>query len=166
MVLPAKDAACEVMVCLKLAASSSNFRLRTLRPDYRNHLGIRPAPRFCACMRQLLRCIVPMKMRNLRITFFISVSVAVILEKREVSIRTGIDADFRNLLRLRGAFNVGTERNNGTSTNKERQRVNGRVHCNGLAALHTLVCPIVIPVCSGRQIDLAAGGPLLGYRGH
>src|SRR5215471_4131523 len=101
-----------------------------------------PTPRLCTLMRQLMHCIVPMQASDLRIAFFVRISVAIILKECEIGIGTGIDMNLRNLLRLACVLDVRTSGNDRTRADKERNGIDGRVDGDRLATVYPLIRPV------------------------
>src|SRR5215472_9811515 len=101
-----------------------------------------------------MRGFVPMQARNLPRAFFVCIGNPIVKEERKVRIGSRIDAHLRDRLFLVRAFNFGTERNDGSCTNEKRNGIDGSGGGNSLAASYTFICPVVVPVCAGRQVNL------------
>ena len=115
-------------------------------------------------MGQLLFILVPVEPGDGSGAFLVGIGFAVVREEREAGIRAWIDLHFGDGLRLMRALHRRSQRNDRAGPHKQRQRIDGRLHRDGLAAFDALLGPVVVPVGPGRQVDLAAGGALFGHR--
>lgn len=107
-----------------------------------------------------------MQTRDVALSFFVGVGLAVVLIEREVSVRSDICPKLHYLLRLVRVLDRLAEGKNGTGTDKERQPLDWRVHPDCLSAANTLVRPIVVPISTCGKVNHTARRSLLGYRGH
>src|SRR5271166_5409987 len=122
------------------------------------------APASGAVMREHLLCVIPMEPGNGARALLISIGRTIVGEEREVAVGAWIDSQLRYSLRLMSAFDRSSQRNDRPGTDEQGNGVDGSRDGDHLATLNALVGPEVIPIGSGRQIDLAAGRALVGDR--
>ena len=106
-------------------------------------------------MSKLAGCVGPVKMRELELALLVVVGVAVVAIEVKVSIGARIDPNAIDLLIFVCAFDSATERQDRTSANEKRDRVNWSLDGDRLSAMHFRIRPEVVPVGSGGQVDFA-----------
>src|SRR5580704_5399548 len=118
----------------------------------------------CGTRARKLRCRVrPVKMRQVGLAIFIEIRGAVVVVEVEVPIRTWINAQTCDFLNPIGTLYWLSERQDGASTNEERNDVYRCIDCNRPAAMDAFVCPKVVPVGACGHIDLAGDAALFGH---
>src|SRR5579871_2301726 len=105
-------------------------------------------------------------MRQLRLSLFVVVGLSVVLIKKEVGVGSGIDAQPSDILLFVCTFYRLAERKDRACTYEQWNGVDGRVGYDGLAALQSFICPVVVPIGTGGEIDGARGGSLFGDGGY
>src|ERR1700732_5004014 len=136
--------------------------LYLLLPHHVHDFRVRRRPRRRTLMVELARSVIPVQMSHAAVSIFVGVGRSVILIHHELGVGSRLDAYLRDLLYLACALARVPQRENPPGTNEYWQRVNGRVHLDGLSAMKTLVRPIVVPVGPGGKINRAARRALFG----